>query len=124
MNSSNSKSCDLCGKIISYWDYFESDDSSICKDCCLTGKCDGYILEFLSNKPDEAAYNWLITHFLNQNKIGLVKSGFQYGFNREIQSDPVEVLIKYRNKNNSVDYIFGIDSVDSFLTEYSIYKVL
>ncbi len=124
MNSNNSKVCDLCGKIISYWDYFESDDDTICKDCCLTGKCDRFILEFLSNKPDEAAYDWLITHFLNQNKIELVESGFQYGFNREIQSDPIFILNEYMGKDDSTDYIFGIDSVDSFSTEYSIFKIL
>ncbi len=116
--------CSSCQKTIDTWDWFQTDQYTVCKKCIEKGGYDKMILWFLANKGDEAANSWLINYFLKKQKIELVATGFQYGFNREKQNDPEKVLSEYIDKDFSVDYIFGIDSVDSFSIEYSIYKIL
>ncbi len=121
--------CDICFKAIyrqsmHNWNWFQTEQVIMCRECCDTGDYDDDILKYLSNMPNKAAHYWLINHLLNQKKIELVEDSFASGFHAYQTDDPNKILLEYFEKDNATDYIFGIDSISPFTTCFSIYKIL
>ncbi len=121
--------CSECGFAIytrshHNWNWFQTEHTCLCRECCEKGDYDEEILEFAINDPYYSLHPWLVKHFEKKGILTLVQDDFEYGFHSGQNDDTIKILEEYIKDYPLDRFVFGVKDAHMFTTTFGIYKVM